>query len=70
VATIFAGTVMPPIVVATMLPTAVLFRSSNDWVAMAGTAATATAAAGASVTCPATCSVRTGEAPGAGDHNP
>ena len=63
VATIFAGTVMPLIVVGTMLPTPVLFALSNARVAMAGTAA-GTVPGAESETCPATGSVMTGVAPG------
>ena len=68
-ATIFAGTVVPLTVVCTMLPTPVLLALSNARVAMAGT--TAGRVFGAeSETCPATGSVTTGDAPGAGDHCP
>ena len=68
-ATIFAGTVMPLTVVCTVLPTPELFTLSNARVAMAGTAA-GTVAGADSDTCPATGSVRTGDAPGACDHCP
>src|SRR6202012_5576061 len=68
-ATIFAGTVRPLIVVCTTLPTPALFTLSNAVVAMAGTAAGPVAGAD-SVTCPATGSVMTGDAPGACDHSP
>src|ERR1700744_4370233 len=69
VATIFAGTVRPLIVVCTTLPTPALFTLSNAVVAMAGTAAGPVAGAD-SVTCPATGSVMTGDAHGACDHCP
>ena len=68
-ATIFAGTVMRLTVVCTMLPTRVLLALSNALVAMAGT--TAGRVLGAeSETCPATGSVTTGFASGAGRPSP
>src|SRR5580693_793919 len=69
VATIFAGTVMPLMVVCTMLPTSVLLALSNARVAMAGTAAGTVLTAESDI-CPATGSVTTAGEPGAGDHCP
>jgi len=69
VATILAGTVMPLMVICTMLPTPALFMASNALVAMAGTAA-GTKTGADSESWPASGSVRTTDEPGAGDHCP
>src|SRR5580692_2188582 len=69
VATIFAGTVTPLMVVCTTLPTPVLLALSNARVAMAGTAAGTLLTAESDI-CPATGSVTTAGEPGAGDHCP